>query len=97
MFFILLVSVVYTRSFTVSQLFLRIGWKNHYPVDALSGLRTAGRTRISVSGCPIGYVEVRSISSPPADVHVSAAPIMKRFEQTSDHRKDLNKKIINCF
>jgi hypothetical protein len=45
------------------------------------------------------YEEVRSISNPPADVclgggfeiGVSAAAIMKRFEQISD--EDLNKKI----
>ena len=47
---------------------------------------------------PIGYEEVRSISNPPADVSlgggfeidVSAAAIMKRFEQISD--EDLSKK-----
>jgi hypothetical protein len=46
---------------------------------------------------------MRSISNPPTDVcleggfeiDVSAAAIMKRFEQISD--EDLNKKIINCF
>ena len=51
-----------------------------------------------ISGFPIGYEEVRSISNPPADVclgggfeiDVSAATIMKRFEQISD--EDLNKK-----
>jgi hypothetical protein len=51
-----------------------------------------------IRGFPIGYEEVRSISNPPADVclggefeiDVSAAAIMKRFEQISD--EDLNKK-----
>jgi predicted RNA-binding protein with PUA domain len=51
-----------------------------------------------ISGFPIGYEEVRSISNPPADVRlgggfeidVSAAVIMKRFEQISD--EVLNKK-----
>jgi hypothetical protein len=53
---------------------------------------------LRISGFPIGYEEVRSISNPPADVclgvgfeiDVSAAAIMKRFEQISD--EDLNKK-----
>jgi hypothetical protein len=53
-----------------------------------------------ISGFPIRYEEVRSISNPPADVclgggfeiddDVSAAAIVKRFEQISD--EDLNKK-----
>jgi hypothetical protein len=55
-----------------------------------------------ISGFPIGYEEVRSISNPPADVclggefkiDVSAAAIMKRFEQISD--EDLNKKQDAC-
>jgi hypothetical protein len=53
---------------------------------------------IPISGFPIGNEEVRSISNPPADVclgggyeiDVSAAAIMKRFEQISG--EDLNKK-----
>jgi hypothetical protein len=52
-----------------------------------------------IARAAIGYEEVRSISNPPADVcleggleiDVSAAAIMKRFEQISD--EDLNKKI----
>jgi hypothetical protein len=51
-----------------------------------------------IARAAIGYEEVRSISNPPADVcleggleiDVSAAAIMKRFEQISD--EDLNKK-----
>ena len=53
-----------------------------------------------ISGFPIRYEEVRSISNLPADVclgggfeiddDVSAAAIVKRFEQISD--EDLNKK-----
>jgi hypothetical protein len=53
---------------------------------------------LAFNSFPIGYEEVRSISNPPADVRlgggfeidVSAAAIMKRFEQISD--EDLNKK-----
>ena len=61
-----------------------------------SGVKILSHTYIS--DFPIGYEEVRSISNPPADVSlgsgfeidVSAAAIMKRFEQISD--EDLSKK-----
>jgi hypothetical protein len=66
-------------------------------MHSLPGTELLSHTK-RISGFPIGYEEVRSISNPPADVSlgggfeidVLAAAIRKRFEQISD--ENVNKK-----